>query len=140
MKTIALTGMILFCIGAMGLCADAFFHLLAYFMSDSAVNIQQDVVQVMKFMQTTGVLFLIPLLLPLFIGSLVVAIGLHNKVLFAKISMILFITGFAIAIAGGISTNALHYTIPNLSITTLAIFACGQILIGVGLFKLKTNI
>src|ERR1044071_3159471 len=37
-KTI-LTGAILFGIGAMGLCADAFFHLLAYFMTDKSVTI-----------------------------------------------------------------------------------------------------
>ena len=37
-KKIISTGMIPFCIGAMGLCADAFFHLLAYFMTDSAVS------------------------------------------------------------------------------------------------------
>src|SRR5262245_4240287 len=50
LKKIILSGLVLFCVGAMGLCADAFFHLLAFFMTDSSVNIQQDVVQVMEFM------------------------------------------------------------------------------------------
>ena len=135
LKKIILTGMVLFCIGAMGLCADAFFHLLAYFMTDSSVNIQQDVIRVMEFMQTAGVIFLIPLLLPLFIGSLVVAIGLQRRMMISKTATVLFITAFAIGIIGGISTNAMHYTIPRLSIITLAVFAGGQISIGIEFIK-----
>jgi hypothetical protein len=138
-KRTALVGISLFGIGAMGLCADAFFHLLAYFMTEGSVNIQQDVIHVMEFMQTTGVTFLIPLLIPLFIGSLVVSIGLEKKVLFAKTSTILFMTAFAVAITGGVSTNAFHYTIPGLSIITLALFACGQVLMGIGIIKLSGN-
>src|SRR5262249_9668953 len=74
-KTKKLTGIIIFGIGALGLCSDAFFHLLAYFMTDSAVSINNDVIRVMEFMQTKGVLFLIPILLPFFIGTLTVAIN-----------------------------------------------------------------
>ena len=63
LKKISLTGIILFGIGAMGLCADAFFHLLAYFMTDNSINIQR-CDAVMEFMQTTGVVFLVSILLP----------------------------------------------------------------------------
>ena len=139
-KKIISTGMIPFCIGAMGLCADAFFHLLAYFMTDSSVNIQQDVIQVMEFMQTTGVIFLIPLLLPLFIGSLVVAIGLQRRMMISKTPTVLFITAFVIGIIGGVSTNAMHYTIPHLSIITLGVFACGQAWIGIEFIKASGKI
>jgi hypothetical protein len=54
---ITLTGIVLLAVGAMGMCADAFFHLLAYFMTDVSVNLQEDVVIVMNFMQTKGILF-----------------------------------------------------------------------------------
>ena len=140
LKKIVLTGIILFGIGAMGLCADAFFHLLAYFMTDSSVNIQQDVIQVMEFMQTTGVVFLIPILLPFFIGGLVVSIGLQEQFTISKSAKVVFIVAFVIAIIGGVFTNAIHYTIPHLSILTLAIFACGQLLIGIGFIKMPANI
>jgi len=105
-KKITLTGIALFGIGSMGLCADAFFHLLAYFMTDDSVNIQQDVVRVMNFMQTTGVVFLIPLLLPLFIGSLVLAIGLRKQAAISRTPTIIFITSFSIGIIGAIVANS----------------------------------
>ena len=78
-KKITLAGAVLFGIGILGLCADAFFHLLAYFMTDDSVTVQKDVIQTMNFMQTTGVAFLIPLLLPFFIGSIVFAVGLKKE-------------------------------------------------------------
>ena len=56
-------------IGAMGLCADAFFHLLAWFMTDDSVTIQEDVIRVMEFMQTDALIFLVPLLLPFFMAA-----------------------------------------------------------------------
>src|SRR5689334_318733 len=49
-KKIIFIGISLLGIGAMGLSSDAFFHLLAFFMTDDSVNIQQDVLRVMNFM------------------------------------------------------------------------------------------
>jgi len=135
-KKIRLAGFILFGIGAMGLCADAFFHLLAYFMTDDSVNIQQDVVRVMSFMQTTGVVFLIPLLLPLFVGSLVLAIGLKKQRIISKTPTITFITAFAIGIIGTIiAKKVFEYNGPVLSLVTLGIFSASQILIGLEIIK-----
>lgn len=139
LRRITLTGLTLIGIGVMGLCADAFFHLLAYFMTDASVNIQQDVIQVMEFMQTTGVIFLLPLLLPFFIGSLLLAMGLQKQHMLSKTATTLFITAFTLGIIGGMSTNAFHYTIPGLSITTLGIFACGQVWISIELIKASGN-
>ena len=132
-KKIKLSGIVLLGIGAMGLCADAFFHLLAFFMTDSAVNIQQDVVRVMEFMQTVGVVFLIPLLLPLFIGSLVLAINMKKQSMISKSSTVMFIVAFIFGILGGIMTNAFHFTIPGLSLIMLGVFAAGQAVIGLEL-------
>lgn len=130
---ITFTGIFLVAIGAMGLCADAFFHLLAFFMTDDRVSIQQDVIRVMEFMQTTGVVFLIPLLLPLFIGSLVLAIGLKKQDKISKVPAAMFIISFSIGIIGGILTNAVHFTVPGLSLIVLGIFAAGQAVIGIQL-------
>jgi len=130
-KKITLIGISLFGIGAMGLCSDAFFHLLAFFMTNDSVNIQQDVVRVMNFMQTTGVVFLIPLLLPLFIGSLVFAIGLKKQGIVSKNPTIIFITAFLIGIIGTIIAKTIfRYNGPVLSLITLGLFAVGQALIG----------
>jgi len=129
-KEIKLAGIVLLGIGAMGLCADAFFHLLAFFMTDDSVNIQQDVVRVMESMQTTGVVFLIPLLLPLFIGSLVLAINMKKQLMISKSATVMFIVAFTIGILGGIMTNAFHFAIPGLSLMMLGIFAAGQAVIG----------
>ena len=135
-KKTTFIGIVLFGIGAMGLCSDAFFHLLAFFMTDDSVNIQQDVVRVMNFMQTKGVIFLIPLLLPLFIGSLVLAIGLKKQGIISNNPAITFITAFSIGIIGTIiAKTILGYNGPVLSFVTLGIFATGQALIGFEIIK-----
>src|SRR5262245_32417560 len=51
-KKLTLYGLILFGIGVLGLCSDAFFHLLAFYMTDSTVTVQADIITVMTFMQT----------------------------------------------------------------------------------------
>lgn len=78
-------GLILWAIGTMGMCADAFFHLLAWYMTDASVTINEDVIRVMDFMQTGGVNFLIPLMLPFFIGGPMAAWGfLQTRYYFKK--------------------------------------------------------
>lgn len=130
-KRTTLAGLILLSIGAMGMCADAFFHLLAYFMTDPLISIQEDVVMVMQFMQTQGIVFLIPLLLPFFIGSLVLAIGLQQQAIISKIPQAVFIVAFVTAISGAIIVNKfLGYGRPFLALTILGLFATGQLLIG----------
>jgi hypothetical protein len=131
-----LTGAILFGIGAMGLCADAFFHLLAYFMTDKSVTIQQDVIQVMDFMQTAGVVFLLPLLLSLFIGGLVLIIGLHKQRIISGMSQWIIIGGFGIGIISAVSVkmNFLKEAIPVIAI--LGLFAAGQVLAGFQLIRI----
>lgn len=131
-----MTGVILLAIGAMGLCADAFFHLLAYFMTDDSVNIQQDVVRVMTFMQSDALVFLVPLLLPLFIGSQVLAIGLRSQQVISRIPVLIFAGAFVIGVIGGILGNAVPaLKIPGFTLAILGIFAIGQAWIGYDLIK-----
>ena len=130
LKKITLVGICLAGVGILGLCSDAFFHLLAWFMTDDSVNVQKDVVRVMEFMQTSGVRFLIPLLLPFFIGSLILAIGLTKQKAISKLSALVISAAFlaAILIVIAHKTQLYNGSIPVLGI--LAIFAIGQAIIG----------
>jgi len=137
-KTSTVAGLILLGIGAMGLCADAFFHLLAFFMTDNRISIQQDVVQVMIFMQTTGVVFLIPLLLPLFIGSLVLAIGMKKQSVVSEKPAFIFVLAFCVGIIGAIVVNRIMgYQNQVVSLVSLGLFAIGQIWIAFELNRPK---
>ena len=139
-RRIGLPGILLLGIGAMGLCADAFFHLLAYYMTDASVTIQQDIVTVMNFMQTDALVFLVPLLLPLFFGSLVLSINLSKQQIISKKSAwiigIAFIIGIANAIAGKI--GLIEAGIPMLVI--LGVFAIGQTVAGLELMSLSKRL
>lgn len=133
-KRTTIVGIILLAVGLLGLCSDAFFHLLAYFMTDNSVTIQQDVVRVMDFMQTTGVAFLLPILLPFFIGSLVLAIGLNKQLLITRTSMSIIIVSFSIGILSAFAKKTEIFE-PAPMIVTLGLFALGQAFIGLDLIK-----
>jgi len=140
-KRSALAGIILLAVGVMGLCSDAFFHLLAYFMTDDSVTIQQDVVRVMDFMQTSGVAFLLPILLPFFIGTLVVAVTFNKQGIVTKASQNIIIAAFLIGIVSAFAKKT-HICEPAPMIVTLGLFAIGQAFIGLdlirGSYKLKS--
>lgn len=139
-KKINLTGVISLGVGAMGLCADAFFHLLAYYMTDSSVNIQQDVVRVMEFMQTDALIFLVPVLLPFFFGSLVLAFNLAKQQIVSRTSAWIISAAFIIGILFAVAAKAGIYQahVPVLGI--LAIFAFGQAFIGFELIRTSQKI
>jgi hypothetical protein len=134
-KKSTITGIILLGIGTMGLCADAFFHLLAYFMTDDAVTVQADIVRVMELMQTTGMVFLLPLLLPFFIGSIILAIDLQQQKVISKTSMALFIAALFTGITVAIVSNDFQTRVPGMTLLIPGIFATGQAIIGVELIK-----
>lgn len=137
-KRMTLAGIIFFGIGAMGMCADAFFHLLAYYMTDSSVDVTGSVVKVMEFMQTEGVIILIPLLLPFFIGSLLLAIGLSKQKVISKIPMIVLIIAITIGPLGSVLTRTiLPYTGNGISLTILALVAIAQARIGYEVIRSK---
>jgi len=133
-KGSTLLGIVLLAVGVSGLCSDAFFHLLAYFMTDDSVTIQQDVIRVMDFMQTTGVAFLLPILLPFFIGSLVLAISLKKQGMITKASSFMIIAAFSIGILSALAEKT-HACEPAPLIVTLGLFAIGQAFIGFDLIK-----
>jgi len=134
------TGVLLFAIGSMGLCADAFFHLLAWFMTDNSVTIQEDVVRIMDFMQQEALILLIPILLPLFFGAWIMASGLRIQLLVSKLPAYIIAASFIIGIASAIAGNIQGGSLPVPIIATLGIFAAGQVLTGYELIKRDTAI
>jgi len=138
-KKSAMAGIILLAIGVLGLCADAFFHLLAYFMTDDSVTLEQDVVTVMGFMQTKGVAFLLPILLPFFVGSLVLAIVLNKRTLITKTSWFTITAAFGLGILSLLGEKT-HIFQPAPMIVTLGLFAIGQAFIGFDLIRGSYNL
>ncbi len=136
-----LTGIILLSIGAMGLCADAFFHLLAWFMTDNSVTIQEDVVRVMEFMQTDALVYLVPLLLPLFLGNLVMAMGLNEQGSISRTPKLIFIVALFVGpVVVLLAKKAFGYNGPALTLITLGLFSIAQTLIGYELIKVPKKI
>jgi hypothetical protein len=133
-KRSTLIGIILLAVGLLGLCSDAFFHLLAYFMTDNSITIQQDVVKVMVFMQTTGVALLLPIMLPFFIGSLVLAIGLNRQGVITRASAYIIISAFSMCVLNVLAKKT-HICQPAPMIATLGLFATGQAFIGFDLLR-----
>ena len=134
-RKITWLGIALLGIGAMGMCADAFFHLLAWFMTDESVTIQKDVVKVMDFMQTDALIFLIPLLLAFFIGSILITIGLNKQGAISAIPKRILIIALSIGLLGAIIGETFSITIPFLTLIVLGMFATGQALAGFELMK-----
>lgn len=135
-----MAGIVLFGIGAMGLCSDAFFHLLAYEMTSGAVTIQDNVVKVMHLMQTEGVVVLLPILLPFFIGSLVLAIGLGNQSAISNNAAYVISAAFVLGILGTlIATKILGYQGRVVTLITLGLFSIGHAMIGLELGASRKN-
>lgn len=126
-----ISGVVLFGIGAMGMCADAFFHLLAWFMTQRDVNIQADVVKVMELMQTKGLYFLVPLMIPFFIGSLLLSIELYKQKAVSRKPMVILSSSLLVGIAAIFLANILFgATSPVLSLTILGVFTAGLVVLG----------
>jgi hypothetical protein len=123
-------------VGILGLCSDAFFHLLAYYMTAGDVTIQQDVVRVMEYMQTDALFLLIPILVPLFVGSLLLAIGLSKQKNISRIPALFCVTGFAMLFIGTALSKWMGIAdVPYLVLIVFSVFAIAQILIGIELIR-----
>lgn len=142
-----LTGLILFGIGAMGMCADAFFHLLAYYMTAGDVVIQADVVRVMDYMQTSALAFLIPLLLCFFAGGLVMAISLQKQTYVSNKTSWLLGAALVIGLTGPwMARTVFHYEGRFPMLLALGANALGHIYLGIELIakppitRMSTNV
>jgi len=114
--------------------------LLAYYMTDGSVNIQQDIVTVMDFMQKDALIFLVPLLLPLFFGSLFLSINLSKQEIISKASAWIIGIAFLIGIGNAIAIKTGLVTAGIPMIATLGIFAIGQAIAGLELLSFSKKL
>jgi hypothetical protein len=87
-------------LGAMGVCLDACFHLMAYYLTADGVPASA-VLESMRLLQTEGLAFLVPLLLSLIVGGAVYSVGLARAGITSGRSRWVFLLGIAWAVAGG---------------------------------------
>ena len=128
---LTLAGIILFGIGAMGMCAEAFFHLLTYYMTDETVNIDDGIIQVMNFMQDEGISILMPLLLSFFIGSFLLALGLSKQGEISKIPLFLNVAAISIVPISAIVAKTSYFTDGSLiSLSMLGLVATSHTFLG----------
>ena len=141
-KKIVITGLVFFGIGTLGLCSDAFFHLLVYYMTNICVQLQKNVISVMKFMQTDALLFLVPLLLSFFLGSLLLTVGLSKDRIVSSTPLTIHIIAIVFGITVALIRSFFSVKNPVLTISVLALFAAGQACLGMELvgFQKRTSI
>ncbi len=96
---LGLSGACFVLVGAMGMAADAVFHLAAYYMTADGVQ-GESVLEVMRLLQTDGLKYLVPLLLPFFFGGWAYASGLRREGVVSRWPGRVFACAFAFAVAG----------------------------------------
>lgn len=137
-RNTTLAGIALMLVGAMGMCADAFFHLLAWFMTDESINRGEDIVRVMYFMQTDGVVFLLPIMLPFFIGGPILAWGLFKQSYVSRRPFRVAGTAFMVAVAAVLFNEVAGFDGSGQELAPLALFSVAMALIGFELIKAVT--
>ncbi len=129
-KPVTLAGCILLSAGAMGMCMDAVFHLVAYYSTGEDIHLQPAVVGLMTSMQTKGIFFLVPLLLAFFSGTLLLAAGLKKQAIISSTPIRIIWLAIVTALAGAVVVRAiLEYGRPQLVLTVLGLFALAQAVI-----------
>lgn len=94
--------------GAMGVCLDAFFHLVAYYLTAPGV-VAQAVLEPMRLLQTQGIAFLVPLLLALVIGGGVYSAGCYHIDATSPWAKRVFILALVWIVFGGIASARLGF-------------------------------
>jgi hypothetical protein len=133
-----LAGATLLLIGAMGMCADAIFHLAAYYMTADGVA-PDAVLRPMQLLQTEGIRVLVPLLLPFFIGAIVLALGLQRAGYVSRAPVMVFATAIAVAISGGVAAGVIGAGRHAVVLLFLGLFAVGLTWIGSNLMTAKRD-
>lgn len=88
-------------LGAVGVCLDAFFHLIAYYMTTDGVP-QKAMAAPMALIQTQGIKFLIPFLLAFIIGGTVYTAGFYHVGATSVWPKRVLLAGLAWALIGGL--------------------------------------
>lgn len=98
-STAILVGESLALIGAMGMGADAFFHLMAYDMTAEGIA-KEAVYAPMALLQTDGIVLLVPLMIPFLIGGGVYARGMWKMGRVSTLPARFFFFALIVAVAG----------------------------------------
>jgi hypothetical protein len=115
----------------MGMCADASFHLLAYNLTDETLLTDDGIMSLMTVMPNDAMKILIPLLLPFFLGSLVLALALNKQGTISIIPLFLNLTAWLIVPISAAVATASYLTNVNLvSLSMLGLVATSHIFLG----------
>lgn len=131
---LAKTGASLILIGAMGMCADAIFHLAAYYMTADGIEIQT-VFEPTRLLQTDGIRFLVPLLIPFLIGGWIYASALRRASIISRTSEWIFAFAFFFVITGILAINLAGISRHIIILSFLGLIALGYASIGFEIIK-----
>lgn len=98
-------GVGLLLVGALGMGADAIFHLAAYAMAVRGGD-ASEVMPSLIWMQTAGLAFLVPLLLPFFVGAILLPLGLHRAGILSRHPVTLACAAPAALVLGSVLARA----------------------------------
>ena len=116
-----------------GVCMDALFHLVAYYLTADGVR-PVAVLEPMRLLQTKGLAFLVPLLVALIVGGVVCAVGLWRADVTTARPWQIITGGIVVGVIGGAlaATGPAAWRRP-LVLTFLVLLALGYRWIGLDL-------
>jgi hypothetical protein len=130
----AILGACLVLVGAMGMAMDAVYHLTAYYLTVDGVAAEA-VLEPMRLMQSDGLAFLVPLLLPFFVGGWVYASGLRREGRTSRWPGRVFAAAFLVAAAGAGVATATEGGRHTVVLAFLGLIALGYARTGLDLFR-----
>ncbi len=136
-STRGLVGACFVLVGAMGMAADAIFHLAAYYMTADGVAVES-VLEPMRLMQTDGLKFLVPLLLPFLFGGWVFALALRREGLVGRWPSRVFAGAFLFAACGAALVMIAEQTRQAVVLGFLGLIALGYARTGYDLWSLNS--
>ncbi len=131
-----LVGASLILIGVMGMCADAFFHLVAYYMTVEDLA-KEAMLAPMTLLQTQGIAFLVPLMVPFLVGGAVYARELQKADVVSAIPVVCFLLALAVAVVGAGVVSIIGQGRHLVSLSFLGLVALGYGWIGFELLGAK---
>ncbi len=130
---LARVGAWLVLVGAMGVCMDAFFHLVAYYFTAPGVAAPA-VLEPMRLLQTQGIAFLVPLLLALTAGGVVYTLALWRAGITTVWPFRVVGAALVVAIVGGVVAAAIGQGRRGVVLGFLVLLAIGYGWAGYGVW------
>jgi hypothetical protein len=130
----AMLGACLVLVGATGMAMDAVYHLAAHYMTADGVD-PAAVLEPMRLLQTDGLAFLVPLLLPFLFGGWVFAAGLRREGTLSRWPGRVFAAAFGFAATGAVAVAGLGADRHAVVLTFLGLIAVGYAWTGLDLLR-----